>query len=406
MPEGATTVSIEIPRVREGIDLTRAGLSLEEGFLVSRVDGRTPIEQLALLVGKSVEDTRKLVLRLTTAGVLVLGDAVSAARSGADDPYGDFEFPAEALAEPVDLTDEERKKILYTHAMLSEWSHYRLLGVRWRDDAKTIKRAYFERSMEWHPDRFRRDHLGSYKARIDEIFRAVRDGYLVLSEPAKKVEYDREHAPSLDEEDMAEMLAAQRREERAALREKELRRRRLERNPMRQRMLRAKALYQEALELRGRGELLEALRLAQAATAFHDKDEYKILRKELQNETAELRIAPLIRRGLHFESMTSWEDAIATFQDAVRLAPDHGPARVRLAYNLLMGGRPVQQAHEHVQRALMLLPNDPEAHFVRGMCYEKNDMGKAAMRAYQRALEIKTNYTDAKKRLKKLRWGF
>jgi curved DNA-binding protein CbpA len=381
-------------------------LSLEEGFLVSRVDGRTPVDQIAVLMGKSVDETQRLVERLTKAGVLMTGAEAPASTAPAEDPYEGFDFDARDLSEPVDLSEDERKKILYTHAHLDEWTYYKLLGVRWRDDAKAVKRAYFERSKEWHPDRFRRPQLGSYKERLDDIFRAVRDAYAVLSDPKRKAEYDRIHAPSFDEEDMAEMLAEERREERNARRDEERKRRRLERNPLRKRMVRAKELHQEALALEEKGELLEALRLAQAACAFHERAEYKELRRRLQTATAELRVAPLMRRGLHAESMTSWEDAVAIFTEAVRLAPDHGPARLRLAYNMLMAKRPPSQVSEHVQRAVQVLPEEPEAHFVRGLCYERGEMDKLAIRAYQRAIELKPNYADAKKRLKKLRWGF
>ena len=52
------------------------------------------------------------------------------------------------------------------------------------------------------------------------------------------------------------------------------------------------------------------------------------------------------------------------------------------------------------------LPDDPEAHFVLGMCYEKGGMDKAAVREYSRAIELKPNHSEAKKRLKKMKWGF
>lgn len=403
MLDASSIESAGIPRVREGIDLVRAGLSLEEGFLVSRVDGHTPVDMLAVLVGKSVEETEKLVQRLARAGVLVLGEDAQPPEGVVDN---DADFPPDVWAEPVDLSNEEKRRILRTHARLSETTHYALLGVRWRDDAKTIKRAYFERSKEWHPDRFRRPRLGSYKTRIDEIFRAVRHAYAVLSDSEKKRAYDQVHAPGLDEADMAEMLADQRRAERLVRREEERRRRRLERNPMRQRMVKAKGLFERAMELQAEGRLLESLHAVQAAQTFHDRPEYRKLRRELQVATGELRVAPLMRRGQHAESMTSWREAVDAYMEAVRLAPEHGPARLRLAYNMLMAGRPVQDINEHVHHALQLLPEDPEAHFLRGLCYERGGMEKAAVGAFQRVLELKPNHAEAKKRLKRLRWGF
>ena len=404
MPEVPPRNLANIPRIRDGIDITRAGLTLEEGFLVSRVDGKTSIQEIAMLIGRPYEETDRLVRRLAHAGVVVFGQNEMSRDEEA--PYEGFEFSVEDLLEPIDLSDEEKRRVLYTHAQLGRWSHYKLLGVRWRDDAKAIKRAYFQRSKEWHPDRFRRPRLGSYKGRIDEIFRAVKDAYGVLSDPKTKAEYDAENPPAFDEDDMAAILASSRVEERTQEREEERKRRRLERNPMRKRMLKAKSLHQEALEAEAQGELMEALQLAQAACALDDRAMHQDLKKRLQHETAEIRVAPLIRRGLHMESMTSWPEAIRTFAEAVRLAPEHGPARLRLAYNMLMGGRPPQEVNEHIQSALQKMPENPEAHFVRGLCYEKVHMDKAAIRAYQRAIELKPNYTEAKKRLKKLRWGF
>ncbi|MEO1230284.1 MAG: DnaJ domain-containing protein [Myxococcota bacterium] len=400
-----TTLDPEtVPRLRDGIDITRAGLSLEEGFLVSRVDGRTSIAQLAVLVGKPLEETTQIAERLALAQILVAGD--TATESTEDDPWEGYEFPFDAMIEDVDLDDEEKKRILFTHGHLDAWTHYRLLEVRWRDDAKTIQRAYYARSKEWHPDRFRRPRLGTFKARIDEIFRAINAAYSELRDAQRKRKYDREHAPAFDEEDMAAMLKARRREDRDARRVRERLERRRRSNPIRKRMEQARRLYEQASELRDRGELMQALNTVQAAATFDERPEYRRLCKELQIATAELRVAPIIKRGLHAENMTSWEDAITLFGEAVRLAPEHGQARLRLSYNMLMGGRPAQTASEHITHALRLLPEEPEAHFVRGLCYEKGLMEKAAIRAYERALELKPNYAEAKKRLKKLRWGF
>ncbi|MEL6183055.1 MAG: DnaJ domain-containing protein, partial [Myxococcota bacterium] len=362
------------------------------------------VAELAVLIGKSREETSRLVERLALAQILVVGGAIETGSD--DDTWDGFEFPSEAMAEEVDLSVEEKKRILFTHGHLDTWTHYRLLEVRWRDDAKAIQRAYYARSKEWHPDRFRRPRLGTFKARIDQIFRALNIAYSELRDEKRKRAYDRVHAPAFDEEDMAAMLKARRHEDREARRARERLERRRRSNPIRKRMEQARSLYEEARSLRDRGELMQALSAVQAATTFDERPEYRRLLRELQIATAELRVAPILKRGQHAESMASWEDAVVLFTEAVRLAPEHGPARLRLAFNLLMAGRPAQSANEHITHALRLLPEEPEAYFVRGLGYEKGLMEKAAVRAYERALELKPNYAAAKKRLKKLRWGF
>lgn len=191
----ATSIPSSVPRVREGIDLVRAGLTLEEGFLVSRIDGRTPVEQIAHLFGKPLGETMQVVSRLARAGVIQWGDDIEATRDlEREQGESDVSDP-DLLAEPVDLSEDEKREILRVHAHLDQWSAYELLGCRRRDDPSTIKRAYYAHCKSWHPDRFRSAHLGSYDTRIRDIFRAIQEAHRVLSDPDRRAEYDRTHPP-------------------------------------------------------------------------------------------------------------------------------------------------------------------------------------------------------------------
>ncbi|MCB9645757.1 MAG: DnaJ domain-containing protein [Deltaproteobacteria bacterium] len=401
-----------VPRMRDGIDIMKAGLSVEEGFLASRIDGRTSVRDLAHLVGKSADDTHRLLVRLARAGIVRMGDEPEldqnrpTASDAAVGEYGNYIFAPALMQVTCDLEQEERKRVIFYHDHLDRWTHYELLQTKRKDDVKEIKRAYFERSKEWHPDRFRRPNLGPFKAMIDRIFQQVQEAYRVLSDPKRRETYDEANVLMADEDEIADMLAEQRKKEREARRIREAEERRKKNNPMRQRLNKARAFYDEAKQLRASGQLLEALRVVQLAATFEDKPEYQELLATLQVEAGEFRIQPLMRRGNSQENLTNWEAAIEAFQEAVRLAPEHAQARLRLAFNLIMGGRDPQEASPHAQKAALVLTEDPEAHFVLGLCYEKGGMEKAAVRAYARAVELKPNYSDAKKRLRSLKWGF
>jgi curved DNA-binding protein CbpA len=402
-----------VPRMRDGIDIMKAGLSVEEGFLASRIDGRTSVRELAHLVGRSAEDTHRLLVRLSKAGIVRLGEETEAERTprptaatAALGEYGSFIFPPNLMMAVCDLDEAEKKRIIFYHEHLDRWNHYELLQSKRRDDAKDIKRAYFERSKEWHPDRFRRPELGPFKPMIDRVFQQIQEAYRVLSDPKRREAYDEENVLMVDEDEIADMLAEQRKKEREARRLQEADDRRKKNNPMRQRLMRAKGFYDEARQLQSSGQLMEALRVAQLAITFDERPEYKALVETLQVQAGEFRVQPLLRRGQSQESLTNWEQALEAFQEAVRLSPDHAGARLRLAFNLVMAGRDPQEASPHAQRAVQGLPEDPEAHFVLGLCYEKAGMEKAAVRSYARAVELKPNYTEAKKRLRSLKWGF
>lgn len=393
------------PSLAVGVDITkRDDLSFEEGVLAARIDGRASVEDLAVMVSMPVDEVRKLVQGLIDKGVL------RDPHSTKKDPYDGYIFPLPLLQAKSDLDLEERKKIIFTYDKLETWNYYELLQLKRRDEADAIKMAYRQRVLDWHPDAWRRKakDLGPFERMITQIFEQVKRAQATLADPQKRAAYDREHAAFyVDEDDLAEMLEQQRRRERDEERERKKVQRRKKKNPVRQRLEKARELYRRALAHEEAGALIEALRDAQTACTFDPRsEEYQVLAERLASAAGEFRIGPFMKKGTHMESMTRWDEAIECFEQAVKYAPDHGPARLRLAYNLLHGGRDPHEAQEHARRATSLLSEEPEAHYVLGLCYERAGKTKAAVGAYNRALELRPTYAEVKKRLTKLRWGF
>lgn len=409
----ASLVSIEptaVPRVRRDVDITKAGLTVDEGMVAASIDGRTDVKALSIIVRRSLEWTTRILERLTRVGVVIWNEDVHRdARPDILDferpEYGDFVFPPSLMMEPGDLSSEDRKRIIWFHTHLEKWTHYELLRVNRSAEPKEIRRAYHQRSKEWHPDRFRfAPNQGSFEGLLRKIFERINAAYRLLSDAEQRKAYDADNVLMASEDDITEMLAQQRREEREKYREVEAKERRLRRNPMRARNERAKELVEEAMKLRQDGEILRALGVAQTAEAFDSRTEHKELVDKLKKDAAELRVAPVIRRGTHYESLTNWTEALEEFEKAVKIAPDYGPARIRLAFNMVMGKRDPHVASTHASKGVHLMPDEPEAHFVLGLCYDKLGKDKAAIRALEKALALKPNYKEAKKRLRELKW--
>lgn len=93
---------------------------------------------------------------------------------------------AAALAEPVDLSDAAKKRILDLDARIDGASPAELLGVAPGTSANDIKERYYELSREFHPDAHFRKKLGSYKARIQRVFRALKKACDTLVVDAEK----------------------------------------------------------------------------------------------------------------------------------------------------------------------------------------------------------------------------
>jgi curved DNA-binding protein CbpA len=95
-----------------------------------------------------------------------------------------------ALAEDVDLDPELRRSVLVLHKRIEELDHYEVLGVDRASDRKAIKRAYYDLAAKYHPDRYFRKNLGSYKVRLEAIFNRVTLAHDTLSDRERRAEYD------------------------------------------------------------------------------------------------------------------------------------------------------------------------------------------------------------------------
>lgn len=422
-----------VPALRENVDLTKLALSMEEAFVASRVDGRTSVKQIATLVGKGTGETTRIIKKLADLGAVTLkGNGVTSqpppkkpsepappdrSPSGTEKgvggttgeyDFGSFIFSPALMHEPGDLDEEARKRIIFVHTHLSTWNHYELLRIERRAEPREIKAAYFDCSKMWHPDRLRRlNELGSFKRMIDEIYRRINEAFKLLSDGVRRKEYDATLPYEPDPDEIAALLQEQIQAERDARREEEKKAKRTKNNPVLQRFARAKELFEQAQEAEKAGKVAEAMRLAQMATTYDErKPEYKVLFDRVRDLAGDERVGPYLKRGKHFESMTQWDEALEMFTEAVRIAPNNAEARRHLAYTLLSKRRPLEEVMPHAQKAVAMTPDDPEAHYVLGWAYEVSQNEKLSKKHYERALELRPGYQEAKKRLKRLKWGF
>src|SRR5687767_3698632 len=71
-----------VPQPRMGIDPTAAGLSAQEGWVLSRVDGHTSFGELCLITGLGEAQTVEILRRLAERGLI----AVEGLSGGAAEP--------------------------------------------------------------------------------------------------------------------------------------------------------------------------------------------------------------------------------------------------------------------------------------------------------------------------------
>jgi curved DNA-binding protein CbpA len=120
--------------------------------------------------------------------------------------------PARALMpdEPgIDLSSEVRASIRAFFGMLQDMNFFELLDVEPYVDGTTLKRAYFKRSKEFHPDRYFNKNLGPYKDMLQEIFKQVSAAYKFLDDDQQREAYRQMVVQDLEQQSLLRQVEEQ-----------------------------------------------------------------------------------------------------------------------------------------------------------------------------------------------------
>ncbi|NRD45033.1 DnaJ domain-containing protein [Corallococcus exiguus] len=162
------------------LDPARLQLSPEEGSVLALV-GR--VERIdAVLSRSSLGEARTIavLLALRAKGAIVPARVVQRAPSAA--PAVDA-----SMAEEVDLEPDQKRDIIEMERSLEKMDHHAVLGVARGASPQEVKQAYYNASRRFHPDRYFGKNLGSFRARLERIFKRLTDAHNALSrqEPAR-----------------------------------------------------------------------------------------------------------------------------------------------------------------------------------------------------------------------------
>ncbi len=195
-----------IPKLAEGLALTSLPLGPMEGYVLSRIDGRTDLATLGSMIGLGESELFAIIEKLRGLGAVQLpGDGPRRTASGIGPAVSVPQTPARAapaasaraskwdpaeLESPSDLDVELRRRVLDTFHQLAELDHYELLGVPRAADRKAIKSAYYALAATFHTDRYFGKQLGAFKPKMEQIFGAITQAHDALTHKSRREEYD------------------------------------------------------------------------------------------------------------------------------------------------------------------------------------------------------------------------
>lgn len=388
------------PRLAPDWDPHSSSLTPAEGFLLSRIDGKTSWDVLRQIGGLPPEEIDRSLERWAKEGLIVVEAAVPA------EPRAETRDrdAADARLDPaLDLPLDLQRRILDFEAALDR-PYHQILEVDLSADAKEVKRAYFRLSKVFHPDRYFRRDLGLYEARLDRVFKKVAEAYELLSDPTTRAEIERsmDTGPEQgahrgiaagDRERIApESPAGYRVPSRIENLERLRRRFKIPKKLVAERQFKARQFYRSALVAAKGRRWLEAAGGMRLAIAFDPWNaEYKSGFAEIQADVHRARADELIEMA---SDETAQAEALKLLEEALHYRPCDAAANARAAA-LCLELNEVERAREYAESACELAPDDVGSHVLLARALRRGGQAEAAVEALGRALALDRNHPEA-----------
>jgi curved DNA-binding protein CbpA len=411
-----------VPRLAPGWERCGLSLSPAEGFLLSRIDGATPWNLLREIGGLAPAEADRCLARWVARGLVEL--VTAAGSSAAPNRVAALEIPAgikqeaapaavdpEAEVDPsLEIPVEAQRRVLRFEAGLDR-PYHELLSVEPGVDGKAIKRAYFQLSKEFHPDRYYRRQIGPYAEKLDRIFKRVVEAYELMMDPTTRAELERSIAgrapePAAPEPPAPEAGARPAAPPPSAGRRALERLHRQLRIPdaiLAERRARAREFHGASLVALRKQSWLEAAASARLAIAFDPWNaEYKRGFGEVQARVNEMRANELLERANASADAHASQEALRLFEEALHYRP-HDPTVNARAAELALEMGDFARAQEYAERACEARPDVAAYQGLVGRVLARQGVREKALAAFERAVALDPKDKKLAEDLKKLR---
>jgi curved DNA-binding protein CbpA len=403
---GQSAEEESVLRVAPGCDPAALALTPAEGFLLSRVDGRTSRGVLRTIGALAPAEIDRCLERWLKSGVLerVRPNAGPEPRAVAPPPAP----PPAAQPSPtgralpsedasLEIGVEVQRELLEFAGRL-ERPYHEILGVARDADERAIKKAYFALSKRLHPDRYFRRQIGAFAPLVETCFRKLLEAYELLSDPQTRAEVQaalppvRDAAPSR----RSSLEARRRLRERVgvlagAKRASEERKRK------------AKSFFEAGMAAFANERWLEAAGSVRLAIAFDPGSEvYRERFAEVQRRAHEERARALQKQAEAALELRDFPQALRLFEEAVHYRPADPELAARAARIAWQALGELRKAKEFAAQAVELAPENGAYRRTLGLVYRDAGLGANARRELEAALRCDPNDAEAKAALRGL----
>lgn len=414
--DGGADYARRVPRLAPGCDPATLDLTPAEGFLLSRIDDVTPWKLLRELGGLSPEEV-DLCLEGWLARGLIECREIAPPRPPKAAPtprkpatYVPREIDTASLDESLDIDVETQRRILELETKLDA-PYHEILGVSLEADAKAVKRAYFDLSKEFHPDRYFRKEIGAYEKRLHAIFKRILEAYELLSDPAVRAEVQRSMSAAARTQPTAPAPTSPGQPPRELTRLERLRARmpyKLPPSVLVDRQARAREFWEAARRSVSQSKFIEAASAVRLAIAFDPfNDVYRAGFGEVQVRAVEMKAEALVaeaeeaRAGGLVDAKHA-KELLRLYEEALLYRP-HEPELNTRAARAAVDCQELGKAREYAERALEHSPDVAEHHVTAALIHREQGNRGHAVKALEKALELQPGHLEASRMLATLK---
>ena len=310
----------------------------------------------------------------------------TAAESATDEENGVAEATSSAPAGPsgVEIPDALQAEIRQFARSLVSMDYYEVLGIVRGVDEAEIRKAFFERSKRFHPDRYFNKQMGVYGELLTEIYKRIVVAHEVLRDQRLRKDYDRRldvpRRPASEKPRPSLRSRKGLKVPNAALH-------RLEQQVETGRK-KARQHFQEAMIMKERGDWQRSVELVRLAITFdpREKSYHDALAELLPRVNVELALE-LRRKAQVLLARDDSAAALPFFEDAAKLEPTDAEL-ANLVGVCALNVADLKKATEYTERAISLEENNPSFRKTRARIYRAANQPEEARKEFQRAWEL------------------
>ena len=338
---GISDLSVKV-QVNANLDISQLALNPEEGFLLSRVDASSSLEEIFKLSPFDQNKTKLILEKFAQDGVIT---SVTDTLSG---PKADPEL------------------IEFYNMLINDKPDPRtILGVSKKADSKQVKKAYIALSRKYHPDHLKKKGLGhDLVSKGSFIVGEVSKAYAELKAAKPKAKSKKKAKIKLPESNKA----------------------------------RAKRLLTELKAKIGNLEdtksAVDTLKII--LTYDPNNEEAKNLMKSLEPAADRKKAEAIFKKACKFEEMVFDDEAKEAFENAIQLDPENAAYLERFANFLVGRFRDYNAALPLYQKVGVINPKDIPILLQLACCFEETDQGYEAKKVYRRILNLDRKHSEAK----------